>query len=72
MADEFGYLWISDSHRVLRLNPHAPEAGWQDISADSAFPDDQITAMGVGPAGAVWVALKKGNLAELDRFRAHR
>ena len=72
IADEFGYLWISDGHRVLRLNPHVPEAGWQEVSADTAFPDDQITAMAVGPSGAAWVAFRQGRIAELDRFRPHR
>jgi hypothetical protein len=72
LADEFGYVWTSDCDRVLRLDPHAPEQGWQDISADSAFPDDEVTAMCVGPSGAVMVALKRGGIAELDRVRPHR
>jgi hypothetical protein len=72
VADEFGYVWVSDSHRVLRLDPHAPEAGWQEISADSAFCDDAITAMAVGPSGAVMVAFKRGGIATLDRIRPQR
>ncbi|MHC4252621.1 MAG: hypothetical protein ACYS9X_26180 [Planctomycetota bacterium] len=72
LADEFGYVWTSDGSRVLRLDPHVPEEGWQDISADSAFPDDEVTAMCVGPSGAVTVALKRGGIAELDRVRPHR
>lgn len=70
VADEFGFIWTSDGNRVMRLDPKIPV--WQEISADSAFPDDQITAMGIAPNGSAMVAFKKGKIAILDRNRPYK
>jgi len=69
-ADEFGYLWIAAATRCLRLDPHTPQAGWMDLSADllpPAAPGDRITALGVAASGATLVALRSGALIEIDR-----
>jgi len=68
-ADEFGFVWVSDGRRVLRMDPHKPDEGWFDISADPRFPDDKITAMTVAPSGAVQVTFRKRGALELDRVK---
>lgn len=69
VADVFGMLWVANDKHLLRMDPHRPEAGWQDISADSTFPQDSIAALGLAPSGAALVALKQGTLLEVDRFQ---
>ena len=67
-ADEFGFVWVAGAHRLARLDPHHPEAGWLDVSAtpELRLRDDAITAIGVGPSGAVLVSLGSGYVAEVD------
>lgn len=69
ITDAFGMLWVANETQVLRMDPHHPQVGWQDLSADSAFPQDAITAISSSPNGAVLVALKQGTLLELDRVQ---
>jgi len=72
-ADEFGYVWATSEQRCMRLDPHAPQAGWLDFSADLAatmHPAPSITAAGVSPSGAATFAVKsaaKGALIEVDQ-----
>ncbi|WOO40598.1 hypothetical protein [Rubellicoccus peritrichatus] len=69
LADFFGYIWISDGRQLLRMSPHNPQNGWQEISADNAFPNDSITAMALSPSGLVMLAFQKGGIVELDQIR---
>jgi hypothetical protein len=74
-ADEFGYLWIADASRCMRLDPHTPEQGWLEMTADllGGGTTDRITALGIAGSGAALFALepaaqgRTGSLVELDR-----
>lgn len=66
--DEHGFVWVASERKLLRLYPRFPEHGWQDLTADPAFPSGNITAMSVGPNGSMLVALSTGKIVELDRI----
>jgi hypothetical protein len=50
-TDEFGYVWVASNRRCLRMDPHTPQAGWGDFTADleSAV---KKTFQATEPAGA--------------------
>jgi hypothetical protein len=74
-ADEFGYLWLATTTRILRLDPHTPQSGWTDFTPAlaSALPaptPTTITAMGLSAEGAIAIAITAANqglLVQLDR-----
>lgn len=66
-AGRRGFIWLSDGDQVLRINVKKPHEGAVLISADSQFPADKITAMGMGQNGHMLLALKGGNLVEVQR-----
>jgi hypothetical protein len=53
----------------MRLDPHTPDAGWIDFSADIFKPSsaEKISAMGVGPRGAIMLTFAAGGIVEVDR-----
>lgn len=65
-ADEFGFIWIASSERLLRLDPHTPADGWMDISANEEFPNEPISALSKAPSGAILVAFETGLIGEVD------
>lgn len=69
-ADEFGFVWVAGAHRLARLDPHHPEAGWLDLSSalNLGARDQAITAMSTGPSGAVLLALSSGYVIEVDHL----
>ncbi len=64
-ADEFGYLWVASSSRCMRLDPHTPEIGWLDLTAEllgaAASKATRITALGIAASGAAIFALESGS-----------
>ncbi|MCH2176972.1 MAG: hypothetical protein MK193_14710 [Lentisphaeria bacterium] len=66
-ADMFGFIWISDGLKVLRINIKTPQIGPANFSADSTFPEGKITAMGLGPNGKMMFALSSGKIVEAHR-----
>jgi len=62
VADEVGGLWIAGKHRLLRLDPLDPAAGWADGRVRAGFPDGRIEAVGLGPDGLLRAAIEPGLL----------
>jgi hypothetical protein len=69
VTDWWGLLWISDGQRVLGMNPHKPEEGWFDVSADPAFPKGDVTSLTLAPSGSAKVAFEEGDAVEVDRHK---
>ena len=67
-ADEFGFVWVASATRCMRLDPHLPEAHWLDLSGSQIglATEQRTTAMGIGPDGAIMLALATGGIIELD------
>ena len=73
-ADEFGFLWAASARRLMRLDPHEPEAGWTNFSVMpeiagsivSPVARSPIAALGVAPSGALLVAFEEGLIAEVN------
>jgi hypothetical protein len=65
ICDHKDHIWLRSKKELYRLYAHSPS--WQLMSADSTFPQGQITAMCTAPTGEVVVALAGGNIVTIDR-----
>jgi acetyl esterase len=55
LADDNGYLWISDNRRVLCMDPRKPEKGWIVVSENPEFPASSgITRLNNAMSGGVY------------------
>lgn len=71
IADESGFLWISDGKRLLSMNPRKPEDGWIDASAEPGFPEKNgIRSLKLSPSGSVQPVFRRE--ADLEFLRDNK
>jgi len=72
VADIFGFIWVSGTDGLCYFDPRIPENGWHSFPSIQQYSGGEVALMSVSAMGHALVALKTGEIFEVDGNSADR